>query len=200
MKKKIPDMIESQKDGILQEDLNAIANVGLPFEQMKKAGVLVTGATGLVGSMVIKALACCNRIHDLNMTIFALVRNERKARGVLGELIDREDIRLVKGDILEKLRVEEPIDFVIHGASVTASKTFVTKPVETIRTAIDGTVHVLELAREKQVKGMVYISSMEAFGITDPSLSSVKEADLGYIDVMNAGLFYFQNALGGAAK
>lgn len=39
-----------------------------------------------------------------------------------------------------------------------------------------------ELAREKQVKGMVYLSSMEAYGVVDPEHYNVKETDYGYID------------------
>lgn len=193
MGKEISQIIESSKDAVLQEDLERVAASGLPFETMRGASVLVTGATGLVGSMAVKALACCNRIHRLGMTILALVRNEDKAKTLLGELADREDIQLVKGDILQELQIAQPVDYIIHGASVTASKTFVTKPVETIQTAIAGTEHVLELAKDKKVNSMVYLSSMEAFGITDPSLPSVKEEDLGYIDVMNVRSSYSES-------
>ncbi len=193
MSKIMNDWIESKDDKILQEDLDAIAKKDLPFEELRGAGVLVTGATGLVGSMAVKALACCNRVHELDMKIIALVRSENKARTMLGDLVEREDIQLVKGDILGELNLEEPIDYILHGASVTASKTFVTKPVETIQTAIQGTENVLKLAKNKKIKSMVYLSSMEAFGITDPTLSSVREEDLGYIDVMNVRSSYSES-------
>ena len=45
-------------------------------------------------------------------------------------------------------------------------------------------------SREKQIKSMVYISSMEAFGITDPGLDRIREEDLGYIDVTNVRSSY----------
>lgn len=186
-------MMAESIDRVQQEDLEAIADGNLPFDEMKNKAVLVTGATGLVGSMIVKALACCNRKLGLGMTILPLVRSQEKAKTILGDLVGREDILLVTGDILEPISVEHSVDYMIHGASVTASKTFVTKPVETISTAIDGTKHLLQLAREKKVKSMVYISSMEAFGITDPELSSVKEEDLGYIDVMNVRSCYSES-------
>ncbi len=185
------EVLESKNDKLLQEDLEDIAyNRGIDFHQLRGSSVLVTGATGLVGSMLVKALACCNRVHNLGMTILPMVRNEKKAQAVFGDMIDRADISLVKADILSPITVDGDVDYIIHGASVTTSKTFVTEPVETIRVAIDGTENLLKLAREKRVKSMVYISSMEAFGITNPSLESVKEEDLGYIDVMNVRSSY----------
>lgn len=187
------NIIESSRDAVLQEDLENIANSNLSYEKLKESTILITGATGLVGSMLVKALACCNRRHDLGMTILALIRSEEKARKVFEELIDRGDVKLVKGNILEPFKIEENVDYIIHGASVTVSKTFVDKPVETIQTALAGTENLLKLANEKKVKSMVYISSMEAFGITNPALESVREEDLGYIDVMNVRSSYSES-------
>ena len=73
---------------------------------------------------------------------------------------------------------------------MTASKDFVEHPVETILTTLKGTEHLLELAREKQVKGMVYLSSMEAYGVVDPEHYNVKETDYGYIDPLQVRSSY----------
>jgi nucleoside-diphosphate-sugar epimerase len=185
--------VESPHDAALQEDLDTIASADLPWEQLKGSHVLVTGATGLVGSMMVKALSCANRKRGLHMTIHPMIRNQEKARSVFGVLAEREYISFLEGDIRRPIQTDAPIDYIIHGASVTASKTFVTQPVETISTAVGGTEQLLALAREKKVKGMVYISSMEAFGITDPALPCVREENLGYIDVMNVRSCYSES-------
>lgn len=183
-------ILESPEDKFFQEDLDELANRLSVYTELKGRSVLVTGATGLVGSVLIKALACLNRKYDMGMTLLPFVRNEKKAESVYGGLLTRGDLRLVKGDILEPIETEEHVDYIIHCASVTASKTFVTKPVETLHISIDGTENVLKFAHGCHVKSMVYISSMEAFGITDPKKASVKEEDLGYIDVMNVRSCY----------
>ena len=180
-------------DPVLKEDLEGIAGADLPWEQLREARVLVTGATGLVGSMLVRALACANRVRNLGMTILPLIRSREKAERIFGDLAEREDIRFVQGDITAPLDVEGPVEYILHGASETASKTFVDRPVETIRTALRGTEHLLELAREKKIRGMVYLSSMEAFGVTDPALPQVREEDLGRIDLSSVRSSYSES-------
>ena len=172
---------ESPKDSFLQEDLEHIADSNVPMEELKGSSILVTGATGLVGSQMVRALACMNRLKQTDIHILALVRSPEKAHHIYGDLLDRKDIELVQGDLMCGLKVDGRVDYIIHGAAVTASRTMVTEPVNTIMTAIDGTRNVLELAREKNIRAMVYLSSMEVYGKWDGS-SEVTEDKMGYVD------------------
>ena len=183
------DILESV-DSVLQNDLDQFAQEFPLSAQLRDCSVLITGATGLVGSALVRALACLNRTYGLNIKILAVVRNREKARCVFGQLLVRPDIILIDGDVTEDIQVEEEIDYIFHTASITASKVFVTQPVQTLMTAIIGTQKILELAREKAVKSFVYVSSMEAYGITDPSLERVHENDLGYIDILSVRSSY----------
>ncbi|MGN0180950.1 MAG: NAD-dependent epimerase/dehydratase family protein [Candidatus Ornithomonoglobus sp.] len=173
-------MIESINDKYLQEDLDYIAE-NTDLSDIKNKSVLVTGATGLVGSRLVLAILCCNRLKGTGIRVYALVRNEEKAKDIYGSLLEREDIELVKGDLTEGISIDEEIDYIIHCASVTASKTMVEKPVETIKTALKGTESMLELAKVKNVRSMVYVSSMEMYGSFTES-DDVTEDKLGYID------------------
>ena len=56
-------------------------------------------------------------------------------------------------------------------------------PVDNIDVSINGTRNMLELARKKNVKGMVYLSSMEVYGQMEVSDHKISEHELGYIDL-----------------
>jgi dTDP-glucose 4,6-dehydratase len=103
------------------------------------------------------------------------------------------EIQFIKNDVTEKIKIKNSIDYIIHGASITASKIFVDNPVETIDIAVNGTRNMLEFAKEKKVKGFVYLSSMEVFGVTDDRLKEIKENDYGYIDILNPRSSYSES-------
>lgn len=172
-----------------EEDMMEISRV-LDDLKIRNANILITGATGLIGSVLVKALLNYNKHYSGGNQILALIRNEEKARNVFGRFYDDEHLLCLKGDVLQPVKCSQRIDYIIHAASETASVRMVNYPVETLWTAIAGSRNLLELAREKQVKGMVYLSSMEVFGVTESSLEQVSEENLGYIDIQKVRSCY----------
>lgn len=175
---------------IMQEDIEDIVQK-FPFvDKIRGKSILVTGATGLIGSQMIKTLACFNRLKETNIKIIACARNEKKISGMLGHLKERGDVEFLIGDIIQPIVFHKNVDFIVHGASATSSRFFVTNPVETIKTALDGTTNILEFAKEKQVSGIVYLSSLEVYGTPIGKKEKISENDYGYIDPVNVRSSY----------
>ncbi len=154
------------------------------WEMFKNSTVLITGATGFIGLQTGLSLAIASMTHNLNINIILLCRDKRKAKILFNEEISFAKIKIIEQDVNKKINYKESIDYIIHTASNTSSKSFVETPVETIDTTINGTKNILELAKEKHVKGVVYLSSMEVYGAVNSDIP-VKETDLGYIDLLN---------------
>ena len=155
----------------------------IPWKDMENTTILITGATGLIGSVLVRVLSAVNAKYGINVRIIAHGRNSTKG-GVLSEDCG---VEFVSGDIRKPLTsigiMADRIDYILHCAAVTTSVDMVAKPLDVIDTAIHGVWNVLELAKEKQSKSVVNLSSMEIYGQT--SLREVIESDLGYLDLEN---------------
>ena len=147
---------------ILKSDFNDILNCkSIDWNKLKNKTVLITGASGLIGANLVNTILYANQEKSYNIKIIAIARNIEKATS---KLISTENINFVSCDIKDFKSIDSSIDYIVHAANPTSSKFFIEKPVETIQTAILGTQNLLELAKEKQVKGFVFLSSMEVYG------------------------------------
>ena len=153
------------------------------FDFFKNSTVLITGATGLIGKQVVNTLLYANEVKNTNISIVALVRNKKKAQEIF-EKKRTNKLKFVVQDITEPLKTNLKVDYIIHTANSTSSKSFVETPVETINSIVQGTKNILNFAKKKRVKSVVYLSSMEVFGNIDTErVEPLKETDYGYIDI-----------------
>ena len=108
---------------IFREDMEYIAGVEfVPWEKLRGKTLFITGATGLIGFNLISALAYMNLHRDLPLKMLALVRNEEKAKERFAEILGAgAPLTFVEGDLEHILAVAEPVDYIIHGGSPTAS-------------------------------------------------------------------------------
>lgn len=172
------------KNTIIQEDLEYCANCkSFNREQLYNKTVLITGVTGFIGRQLVLTLLCMNKLHNANIKIYAMARNKHKAENIFQDLLNDNNLNLYIQNITDEISILEKIDFIIHCANPVVSKIFVEKPVETIEAITIGTNNILKFAKEKNVESIVYLSSMEVYGIID--IPTIKENNYGYIDPLN---------------
>lgn len=172
----------------LTDDLENISQF-ICEKEFKNCHITVTGATGLIGSLIIKSIVYCNQKFGTNISVRAFSRSKAKVEEIFGAQ-DNGDVEFVFQDITEPVLSTLKTDYIIHTANPTVSKFFITNPVETIEIIYNGSKNILEYAKNIQAKGVVYLSSMEVFGATDPSKEKIFEDDIGYLDISNVRSCY----------
>ena len=157
---------------VIKQDLEYLTSEALKLGFANKS-FLVTGATGMIGRMLVETL---KRITKEN-NVIVLGINLKEAEEVYG------GTKLVRSSFDSLNKIEQDVDFIIHLASPTNSRYMVEHAVETIDFIYSGTKQILDFALKHNSK-VLYISSMEVYGeVLDSKLKT--ENDLGEISLLN---------------
>ena len=171
-------------------------NYSAPKEEIRKSlqgqSFIVTGATGLIGSCLVRRLQELNRAEGLSIHVICVVRNVAKAEAMFGK--ESDEISYYEYDFASDKPFCPPqhADYLVHLAAPTASKYFVEQPVETFCTTLFGTQQVLRYAEQqgKQLKGILYVSTLEMYGTVLDDSKPLTEDCQGYLDPMQARSSY----------
>ena len=129
---------------ILEEDLDQIIAESIAWDKLKNSTVLITGASGMVGSYMLYVLTRLNDIYNYDIKIIGMVRNVQK----LPEKIrNRKDVQVIVGDVTNPIDIEGDITYIIHAASPASPLIMQTKPVETIAANTLGTYYPIILEK-----------------------------------------------------
>ena len=164
--------IKSYKQDILQIFLK-----GLPLEKLSGCNILVTGATGLIGGCLVEALMMNPK---KNYHVYASGRNEERALKRFANFYNDVSFHFIQHDVLTPLVSNINFDYIIHAASNASPNYFAQKPVEVIRSNIEGVVNLMEYGIQHDLKRFLYVSSGEIYGEGDGRVFT--EHYSGYVD------------------
>lgn len=170
------------KHEIYTADIASIANENLSWEKLSEKSLLLTGASGLVGTVLVDALMKKNRDDNLNVKICAAGRNEKIAKERFADYLNDKNFEFVKLDVNEPIEIDSPVNFIIHAASNTHPLLYSTEPVGTMTTNIIGTYNLLEFGLRKKISRFVFVSSVEIYGKALRDEDIFDENYCGYIN------------------
>ncbi len=176
---------------LYKEDISRAAALDLPWDKLKDKAVLISGASGLVGSCFIDVIMELNRSQGLNCKIYALGRNEAKARARFGYCQGSDLFQFIAADINKPLVRDDigRVDYVLHLASNTHPVAYATDPIGTVTTNIIGTYNMLDFAVAHEAVRVAFASSNEIYGENRGDVEKFDEDYCGYINsnTMRAG-------------
>lgn len=167
---------------VFKEDLEAIIGEDISWEKLQGKTVLITGASGMIGTYMLQVLTMLNDKKGYGIHVIAMLRNAAK---LPEEVRLRGDVEIIVHDVTERLEVEGNVDYIIHAASPASPLIMQNKPVETIAANTLGTFNTLSLAKEKNSEGYMFISSREIYGQPGEGQEFFYEDTYGFVDQLN---------------
>ena len=164
---------------VIEKDIEDILNNKIDFKKLENRTILITGASGMIGSYLMYTLTALNDLQSYNIKIVALVRDKNK---IPMYLKGRPDIVVLEQDVCERIMFNEKVDYIIHAASPASPKIMKEKPVDTIMANTIGTFNTLKLANNNNIQAYLYISSREVYGEPYEGQEIFDENTYGFVD------------------
>jgi UDP-glucuronate decarboxylase len=138
---------------------------------MKKKRIAVTGGAGFLGSHL------CERLIADGHEVVCLDNFFTGARRNIEHLLDDHKFELVRHDVVQPVVIE--VDQIYHLACPASPVHYQRNPVRTIRTAVQGTLNMLDMAREVRARILI-ASTSEIYG--DPQEHPQRETYWGHVN------------------
>lgn len=169
---------------LYMEDVRYVAELNFPWNKLKDKSIMLSGATGLIGSFLVDVILEKNIIDDLNCTVYALGRNEEKANRRFLKHVGNPCFIFIPYDVKRPLIRDdlETVDYILHLAANTHPLLYSTDPIGTITTNIMGLQNMLEFAVNHHTSRFVFASSNEMYGENRGDVELFDEDYCGYIN------------------
>lgn len=167
---------------LYKEDILRILSIQ-NINKLKNKSFLITGATGLIGVMLIDALMSIEGVE-----IVAVGRSKEKAKNRLGEYFNNSNFKFIEQDVCEPFDSSICVDYIIPAASNTHPLAYSQFPIETIMINVKGCEHALDLA---DLCGAIvlYPSTNEIYGNARSAESFIEDYN-GILNLSNSRACY----------
>lgn len=146
------------------EDIKNAASLCLPWEQLKDKNILVTGATGLIGSTLVEVLMSHPK-QDYH--VYASGRNENKVKTLFSEYAESKYFHFINHDVCKVLNSSITFHIIIAAAGVASPQLYATDPVSVMKSNFNGVDNLLMYGVAHNVEKFLYVSSGEIYGEGD---------------------------------
>lgn len=178
-------MEKIKKHILYQEDIQNILS-SVETDKFEGKSFLITGATGMVGVMLIDVLMSIE-----NAKVYAVGRSKEKAKTRLGEYYSNPNFTFLEQDVQTAFLKDLKVDYIIPLASNTHPLAYSHYPIETMLINIEGARNALDLAASCNAT-VVYPSSVEIYGNSQDGNHFVEKGN-GLLNLSNSRACYTES-------
>lgn len=171
------------------KDLKVSAENIIDLHKLYGTSILVTGASGTIGSYIVDLLLYLNTVHSANIQIIAVGRNIEKLKNRFS-YSPMTNLHFAEYNLYHPIDFNYPVDFIIHAAGNATPAAFNNDPSGTIVGNINGTFSLLEYGRNHNMKRFLFISSGEVYGIGNQKIQILKEDFCGPLPITSVRSCY----------
>jgi dTDP-glucose 4,6-dehydratase len=159
-----------------QEDLDhVLVRIGQLWESVRGQSVFLTGGTGFVGTWLLHTLLYANDKLDLDIHVAVLTRSPEQFRSKWPQVATHRAVGILAGHVAGFDFPAEQFGFLIHGATDRAFAPDMQRPLGTFDSDIAGTRRILEFARQRGVRRLLFTSSGAVYGRQPSQLTHIPE-------------------------
>mgnify|MGYP001025821061 FL=1 len=166
---------------LYREDIAYLTQLPIDWTRVDGKTFFITGASGLIGTVLVDTLMERNRRENACIKIYAVGRSLERAQERFGAYMHRPEFEFIQADINLGIDLQERADYVLHCASNTHPRAYAEDPIGTILTNVLGTRYVLQYAAENHCERVLFLSSVEIYG-ENFGEAPFREEDCGFID------------------
>lgn len=159
------------------DDVRKVSSLDLPWSRLSGTNILVTGATGLIGSCLVEVLM---RNPNRDYHVYAAGRNAERAKQRFADYWEYSDFHFIQYDVTQPLSDNTDFHYIVHAASNASPNFFAHNPVEVIKANIYGLDSLMAYGLKHQMRRLLYVSSGEVYGEGDGRVFT--EDYSGYVD------------------
>lgn len=160
---------------IIEEDTNFIftqlKNI-VDLSKLNNSNILITGGTGLFGKSILDALIFMHNFYEFKITVLSRNKNNFLFNYPKYNL---EFINFISGDIRNFDCKRQDFDYIIHAAAPASAKLEEENPKEMYSVILEGTKNIIDIAKNMNVKKLLFTSSGAVYGEQYQSIKSFKE-------------------------
>jgi dTDP-glucose 4,6-dehydratase len=163
----------------LAADLDHVLEQTPALSDIRGQSIFLTGGTGFVGTWLVESFAWANDKLNLGTSITVLTRDAASYRRKAPRLTGNAAIRLIEGDVTDFDFPAGEYQIVIHAATERYGEPSAERPLSTFDCDIQGTRRVLEFARARKTRRLLFTSSGAAYGPQPSDFSHLPETYSG---------------------